>query len=130
MRTSSKRLREKSTPRSDQVLKLTDYHISRHVVSTFKRLTTTTTHTAALSIFTKQTGYHKYNNPSRKPYIAVCSKHSTPMSSRNPRRGGPSGLATPLFSLSSLEPKSLGMFILTIILVQVLCVSSIAKTLY
>ena len=23
----------------------------------------------------------------------------------NPRRGGPSGLATPLFSLSSLEPK-------------------------
>ena len=29
---------------------------------------------------------------------------------RNPRRGGPSGLATPIFSLSSLEPKSLGMF--------------------
>ena len=49
---------------------------------------------------------------------------------RNPRRGGPSGLAAPIFSLSSLEPKSLGMFILTIILVQVLCVSSIAKTLY
>ena len=45
-------------------------------------------------------------------------------------RGGPSGLAAPIFSLSSLEPKSLGMFILTIILVQVLCVSSIAKTLY
>src|SRR6185436_16119528 len=41
---SSKRVREKSTPRADQVLKLTDYHISRHVVSTFKRLTTTTTH--------------------------------------------------------------------------------------
>ena len=46
------------------------------------------------------------------------------------RRGGPSGLATPIFSLSSLEPKSLRMVILTIILVQVLCVSSIAKTLY
>ena len=44
----------------------------------------------------------------------------------DPRRGGPSGLAAPIFSLSSLEPKSLGMFILTIILVQVLCVSSIA----
>src|SRR6185312_1720709 len=29
---------------ADQVLKLTDYHISRHVVSTFKSLTTTTTH--------------------------------------------------------------------------------------
>ena len=36
-------------------------------------------------------------------------------------RGGPSGLATPIFSLSSLEPKSLRMVILTIILVQVLC---------
>ena len=40
---------------------------------------------------------------------------------RNPRMGGPSGLATPIFSLSSLEPKSLRMVILTIILVQVLC---------
>jgi hypothetical protein len=37
------------------------------------------------------------------------------------RRGGPSGLATPIFSLSSLEPKSLRMVILTIILFQVLC---------
>ena len=33
----------------------------------------------------------------------------------------PSGLATSIFSLSSLEPKSLRMVILTIILVQVLC---------
>ena len=40
----SKRVREKSTRRADQVLKLTDYHIFRHVVSTFKSLTTTTTH--------------------------------------------------------------------------------------
>src|SRR6185295_4913780 len=39
----------------------------------------------------------------------------------NPRRGGPSGLATPIFSLSSLEPKSLRMIILTLTLVQVLC---------
>ena len=31
-------------PQCNPVLKLTDYHISRHVVSTFKRLTTTTTH--------------------------------------------------------------------------------------
>ena len=30
----SKRVREKSTPRADQVLKLTDYHISRYVAST------------------------------------------------------------------------------------------------
>ena len=41
----------------------------------------------------------------------------------------PLGLATPIFSfsLSSLEPKSLGMIILTIILVQVLCCHSITK---
>ena len=46
-----------------------------------------------------------------------------------PRRGGPSGLTTPIFyfSLSSLEPKSLRMVILTIILVQVLCCHSITK---
>ena len=45
------------------------------------------------------------------------------------RRGGPSGLATPIFSfsLSLLEPKSLRMIILTIILVQVLCCHSITK---
>ena len=48
---------------------------------------------------------------------------------QNSRRGGPSGLATPIFSfyLSSLEPKSLRMVILTIILVQVLCCYSITK---
>ena len=41
----------------------------------------------------------------------------------------PSGLTTPIFSfyLSSLEPKSLRMVILTIILVQVLCCHSITK---
>ena len=48
---------------------------------------------------------------------------------RNPRRGSPSGLTTPIFSfsLSSLEPKSLRMVILTIMLVQVLCCHSITK---
>ena len=37
--TSTKRVNGRSTRRSNQVLKLTDYHISRHVASTFKRLT-------------------------------------------------------------------------------------------
>ena len=48
---------------------------------------------------------------------------------RNPRRGGPSGLAMLIFSfsLSSLEPKSLRMVILTIMLVQVLCCHLITK---
>ena len=49
------------------------------------------------------------------------------VSGRNHRRGGPSGLAMPIFSLSSLEPKSLRMVILTIILVQLLCCHSITK---
>jgi hypothetical protein len=37
--TSTKRVRDRSTRWSNQVLQLTDYHISRHVASTFKRLT-------------------------------------------------------------------------------------------
>ena len=40
----SKRVKVKSTRESNQVLKLTDYPISWHVASTFKRLTTCTTH--------------------------------------------------------------------------------------
>ena len=42
---------------------------------------------------------------------------------RNHRRGGPSGQAMPIFSLSSLEPKSLRMIILTIILVSLIALS-------
>ena len=37
--TSTRRVPDRSTRRSNQVLKLTDYHISRYVASTFKRLT-------------------------------------------------------------------------------------------
>ena len=39
-----KRMNDRSTRRSNQVLKLTDYHISRHVASTFKSLTKCATH--------------------------------------------------------------------------------------
>ena len=42
---------------------------------------------------------------------------------QNHRRGGPLGLATPIFSLSSLEPKSLRMVILIIILVPLIALS-------
>ena len=42
--TSTKRVPSRSTCWSDHVLKLTDYHISRHVASTFKSLTKHTTH--------------------------------------------------------------------------------------
>src|SRR6185312_6636190 len=37
--TSTRRVRDRSTRQSNQVLKLTDYHISRYVASTFNRLT-------------------------------------------------------------------------------------------
>ena len=42
--TSTRRVRDRSTRWSNQVLKLTDYHISRYVVSTFKSLTKWATH--------------------------------------------------------------------------------------
>ena len=42
--TSTRRVYQRSTCWSDQVLKLTDYHISRYVTSTFKRLTRWATH--------------------------------------------------------------------------------------
>ena len=74
--------------------------------------------------------------------ISSCTKHHGVSSSDYHRMhrclgigssgapsGSPSGLATPIFSfsLSSLEPKSLRMAILTIILVKVLCCHSITK---
>ena len=37
--TATKGVRDRSTHWSNQVLKFTDYHISRYVASTFKRLT-------------------------------------------------------------------------------------------
>ena len=64
----SKRVREKSTPRADQVLKLTDYHISRHVVSTFKRLTTTTTYCSLNNFSLNIRGINKYHSPAHGPY--------------------------------------------------------------
>ena len=42
--TTTKGVRDRSTHWSNQVLKLIDYHISRHVASTFKRLTKWTIH--------------------------------------------------------------------------------------
>ena len=42
--TSTKRVQGRSTRWSNQVLKLTDYHISRHMASAFKRLTKWATH--------------------------------------------------------------------------------------
>ena len=69
-------------PRCNSVLKLTDYHISRHIVSTFKRLTTTTTHCDLINFSLNRRGLiQKYSalTPPIGLIVAACSKHSTPI---------------------------------------------------
>ena len=61
--TSTKGVRDRSTCWSNQVLKLTDYHISRYVASTFKRLTKWATHRELSQILTTPAGYHNYTTP-------------------------------------------------------------------
>ena len=60
--TSTKRVRDRSTRWSNQILKLTDYHISRYMASTFKRLTKWATH-RDLTILTTSAGHHNYTTP-------------------------------------------------------------------
>ena len=81
--TSTKRVNDRSTHRFNQVLKLTDYNISRHVASTFESLTKCATH-CDLNIFVNtQTGNHKYHIPAHVPYIlAECKSISTPIIAR------------------------------------------------
>ena len=80
--TSTKRVKGRSTRRSNQVLKLTDYHISRYVASTFKRLTKRATH-RDLSHFDYTSGVSQLHNPTRCPYISAGIKVSTkPICSR------------------------------------------------
>ena len=69
-------------PRCNPVLKLTDYHISLHVVSTFKRLTTTTTHCDLINFSLNRRGLiQKYSALTLAVglIVAACSKHSTPI---------------------------------------------------
>ena len=78
-----KRMNDHSTRRFNQVLKLTDYHISRHVASTFKSLMKCATHRDLNLLVTTQTGNHKYHILARGPYItAECKSISTPIISR------------------------------------------------
>ena len=61
--TSTERVQGRSTRRSNQVLKPTDYHISRHVASTFKRLTKWATHRDLSQFLTTPARYHNYTTP-------------------------------------------------------------------
>ena len=71
------------TTRSNQILKFTDYHISRHVASTFKSLTKCATHRDLNIFVTIQIGNHKYHITARCPYITAEFKIiSTPIISR------------------------------------------------
>ena len=63
--TSTKRVRDRSTRWSNQVLKLTDYHISRYVASTFKRLTKWATHRDLSHFFDYTSGVSQLHNPAR-----------------------------------------------------------------
>ena len=62
--TTTKGVRDHSTHWPNQVLKLTDYHISRYVASTFKRLTKWATHHDLSKFVTTPAGYHNYTTPS------------------------------------------------------------------
>ena len=73
--TSTKRVKGRSTRQSNQVLKLTDYHISRHVASTFKRLTKFATH-RDLSYFAYTSGVSQLHNSTHCPYISAGIKVS------------------------------------------------------
>ena len=74
--TSTKRVNGRSTRRSNQVLKLTDYHISRYVASTFKRLTKWATPRDLSHFFYYTSGVSQLHNPARCPYISAGIKVS------------------------------------------------------
>ena len=76
MRTSFKESESKVYSPVQSGTLLTDYHISRHVVSTFKRLTTCTTHSLSTFSLNRQGLNHKYHLmiPSVILMIAVCDK--------------------------------------------------------
>jgi hypothetical protein len=61
-----------STPRADWLRGLSLYHISRHVVSTFKCLATTTTHCNLINFYQniqgKPTGHDTAQDPVHYPY--------------------------------------------------------------
>jgi hypothetical protein len=77
-----KRVKVKSTRRPNQVLKVTDYHISRYVASTFKSLIKLP-HTATLLSFHYTDGASQVPQPRPSSlYFAVCSRQSIHIISR------------------------------------------------
>ena len=82
--TSTKRVRDRSTRWSNQVLQLTDYHISRYVASTFKRLTKWATHRDLNHFLTIPAGYHNYTTP---PVVLIFQQDIKSVNSYNLAKG-------------------------------------------
>ena len=83
--TSTKRVNGRSTRRSNQVLQLTDYHISRHVASTFKRLTKWATHRDLNHFLLHQWGI---TTTQPRPLSLYFSKNLKSVNSYNSREAG------------------------------------------
>ena len=73
--TSTRRVRGRYTRRSNQVLKLTDYHITQYVASTFKCLTRWATHRDLSHFWLHQRGITT-TQPCHCPYISAGIKGS------------------------------------------------------
>src|SRR6185312_7150994 len=69
---STKRVQGHSTIRSNRVLKITDYHISRHMASTFKSLTKCATHRDLVQFQLHRRGITT-TQPTRCLYIPVLA---------------------------------------------------------
>ena len=77
-----KRVQGRSTRWSNRVLKLTDYHISRHVASTFKILTKCATHRDLSHFRLFQRGITSTQPRTWSLYFDGIQRHSTPIISR------------------------------------------------
>ena len=92
---SSKRVREKSTPRADQVLKLTDYHIPRHGRPNHTSRGYSQSHTCNISPFLSglwiRVTHLDNKNPHSAwdllyPHVAACEPSSKRVKVKSTRR--------------------------------------------
>ena len=83
--TTTKGVRDRSTCWSNQVLKLTDYHISRYVASTFKRLTKWATHRDLSKFWLHQ---RDITTTQHRPLSLYFSRNLKSVNSYNSREAG------------------------------------------
>ena len=83
--TTTKGVRDRSTCWSNQVLKLTDYHISRYVASTFKRLMKWATHRDLSKFWLHQ---RDITTTQHRPLSLYFSRNLMSVNSYNSREAG------------------------------------------